>query len=379
MSEPILEIDNLHIHFETEEGTAKVINGVDLTLYQGQTAALVGETGCGKSVTSRAIFGLLSENATIPRGEIRFKGQDMLSLSEKELHKYRGAEISMIMQDPMTSLNPVFTIGEQMMDLLKYRDGFSIPKYIKRKFQSSQEEKELILDMLDEVQIGAPERVFNSYPVELSGGMRQRVLIAMALLSEPDFLIADEPGTALDVTTEEKILDLMDELIEEIGTSVLYITHDLGVARAVSDYINVMYAGEIVEKAPTKDLFTAPEHPYTRGLLDSIPKLPEGMGEGIEGYLPDYTSPPPACRFEPRCPYSEAACSEVFPYPRETNEDHHVSCHLYTGPPSKERFTEEAKRNVDIGEPPWHSSTETAASLNTLTPHSQSAGDDSDA
>lgn len=354
MAEPLLEINNLHVNFETEDGTAEVINGVDLDLQRGETAALVGETGCGKSVTSKAVLGLLDENAGIPEGEVNFRGENLLDLTEAEFQKIRGKEISMIMQDPMTSLNPVFKVGDQMMDLLKYQDGeFSLQHHIKTKFKDTSVMKDRIIDMLEEVHIGAPERVFNSYPVELSGGMRQRVLIAMAFLSEPNLLIADEPGTALDVTTEEKILELMNEMIEETGTSVLYITHDLGVARKVSNYINVMYAGEIVERSPTSDLFKEPMHPYTRGLLDSIPKLSETMGEGIPGYLPDYTNPPPACRFASRCQFAKQECDQVYPYPRTVKGEHVVACHLFDGPHSEPRFKEQRFADVDIGEPPW--------------------------
>lgn len=353
---PLLEVENLHIEFKTQTGIARVINGVDLTLEPGETAALVGETGCGKSVTSRAILGLFASNARVPRGSIRYKGEDILELSERERHRRRGSEISMIMQDPMTSLNPVFTVGEQMVDVLKYRDHerLGLTEWVRNKFGQSEEYRRRVIEMLEKVQIAAPERVFDSYPVELSGGMRQRVLIATSLLLEPDLLIADEPGTALDVTTEKNILELLDNLIEETSASVMYITHDLGVAREVSDFINVMYAGEIVEKAPTSDLFDSPQHPYTRGLLESIPKLSKGMGQGIEGNLPDYTDPPAACRFADRCPYAESPCRETFPYPRLTASDHSVSCHLYSGEVGDERFRNLAERSdIKMGPPPW--------------------------
>lgn len=363
MDDPILEVSNLHVHFDTYEGTAEVINGVDFSLERGETAALVGETGCGKSVTVKAVMGLLP-GARIPEGEIIYKGENLLDLPPDERHARRGREMSMIMQDPMTSLNPVLTVGEQMLDVLKWQGRRRLPihEWLADRLRGDDtERRERAIEMLRNVEISAPERVFDSYPVELSGGMRQRVLIAIALLSEPDLLIADEPGTALDVTTESKVLALLEELVEERDTSVLYITHDLGVAREVSEHINVMYAGEIVESAPTADLFEHPQHPYTRGLLESIPKLATGIGEGIEGYLPDYTDPPSACRFADRCPFSEPECREVYPYRRRTRPDHAVACHLYHGPPTEARNQQlHVTTGVYIGEPPWETETRDA-------------------
>ncbi|MFB6187433.1 MAG: ABC transporter ATP-binding protein, partial [Halobacteriaceae archaeon] len=339
------------------EGVAEVINGVDFTIERGETIGLVGETGCGKSVTAKALLGLLPEVADIPEGEILFKGQNVLEMSNKERHRLRGQEMSMIMQDPMTSLNPVFTIGEQMMDVLKWQDKENIGVYsvIKDALGSSrkQEYREKALNILEEVQISDPERVLSSYPIELSGGMRQRILIAMALLSEPEFLIADEPGTALDVTTEAKILELLNKLIGEKGASVMYITHDLGVAKKVTDRINVMYAGNIVEQGPVEPLFRDPCHPYTRGLLDSIPQLAHGIGEGIEGQLPDYTSASNACRFAERCPYATSECEQTFPYLRETSDGHSVACHLFDGNPVYDRHQDLAAERIDIGKAPW--------------------------
>lgn len=356
MTDPLLEVENLHVYFQTNTGVAKVINGIDFTIERGQTAALVGETGCGKSVTAKAILGLLADNAKIPEGTIRYDGKDLLSLSEGERQQLRGSEMTMIMQNPMTSLNPVFTVGEQMVDVLKWQgmSRLTLGNWIKDKFRDHSELKDQVIEILKEVQISEPERVFESYPVNLSGGMRQRILIAIALLSEPDFLIADEPGTALDVTTESKILTLLEDLIEDRNTSLLYVTHDLGIAREMSSTINVMYAGEIVEQGPIEEVFESPQHPYARGLIDSIPQLAGGMGSGIEGEIPDYEDPPAACRFADRCPFAEEQCRETLPFPRTVDDGHHVACHLHKGKPVYERHTQlAASEDSYIGPPPW--------------------------
>lgn len=352
---PLLDVRNLHVQFDTYDGTAEVINGIDFTVEQGETVTLVGESGCGKSVTVKTILGLLPE-AHIPSGEVYYKDENLLEMSEQERHARRGSEMSMILQNPMSALNPVFTVGEQMLDVLKWhgRRRVGLTDWLVDKLRSDEARREQILEMLETVNISAPERVFDSYPVELSGGMRQRVLIANALLLEPDLLIADEPGTALDVTTEAKILSLLGDLVEERNTSVLYITHDLGVAKEISDRVNVMYAGEIVEQGPVSRLFATPLHPYTRGLLESIPQLSQEIGAGIPGKLPDYTDPPSACRFAGRCPYAEPECAEVYPSLREPADDHAVACHLYEGPVrNAERTDVAAVEAVDIGSPSW--------------------------
>ncbi|WP_247729932.1 ABC transporter ATP-binding protein [Halovivax limisalsi] len=352
MSDSLLSIENLNVSFRTEEGRAEVINGLDLALDRGETVGIVGETGCGKSVTAKTILGLLPENAEIPEGRVALDGENVLELPDGQRHAMRGKRVSMIMQDPMTSLNPVFTVGEQMVDVLKWqgRERVSITGWLRDKFRDDADLRERALEMLEEVQISAPDRVFDSYPVELSGGMRQRVLIAIALLLEPDLLIADEPGTALDVTTESKILDLLEDLTETRDTGVLYITHDLGVAKEICDRINVMYAGEIVEEAATAELFASPDHPYTRGLLDSIPRLAEEMGSGMAGGLPSYIDPPTGCRFAPRCPYAEPECSEYVPYRRTHREDHSVACHMFEGEATYEHealLAEQVDEHVD--------------------------------
>lgn len=358
MSEPLLEIENLHVHFETADGRAQVINGVDLAIETGEKVGVVGESGCGKSVTAKMILGLLRNSAArVPEGKIKYNGTDLLSLSDSEHHNFRGNNISLIMQDPMTSLNPSITVGEQMVDVLKWqnKESFRIRDWIQNKFESHEDLRRRAIEMLKRVNIPAPERVFDSYPVELSGGMRQRILISIALLSDPDLLIADEPGTALDVTTEEKILEILDSIVSESGTAVLYITHDMGVAKEMTDVINVMYAGEIVENASTKNIFQAPRHPYTRGLLDSVPSLSGEQVSGIDGQLPDYTDPPSGCRFVDRCPYAESDCKEVPPHPRNPNPNHSVSCHIYGGEYTHERHQKlDDAGNVNVPQPDWN-------------------------
>jgi len=350
MSEPLLEIENLHLDIRTADGLAEILQGIDLSVESGETVALVGETGCGKSITAKSVMGLLPETATIPTGSLQFRGEDLLALPEKERNAYRGKQMGMIMQDPMTALNPVFTVGDYMTDVMKWQGTYKLglSDWLSSKFTSNDSLRERAIEMLEEVQIAAPERVFESYPVELSGGMRQRVLIATALLSEPELLIADEPGTALDLTTEAKILELLQDLIDEKDMSVIYITHDLSIAKYISDTIYVMYAGEIVERAPAEELFDNPQHPYTIGLLDSIPSLSKPIGEGIAGELPDTLDRPQNCQFADRCPYSEPECREIYPARRETAPDHEVGCHLYT-PEDAAAFDGEL---VDIGTPP---------------------------
>lgn len=331
-AEPLLEIQNLSIHFHTYEGRARVINGIELVIGKGESVALVGETGCGKSITAKAILGLLPPNAEVVSGRILFQGQDLLRLNEEELRRIRGRHIAMIFQDPSTALNPVFTVGEQLMDVLISRDTWGPGRgkggIVRRRTALRQR----CLEMLQLVRIPDPEATMARYPHELSGGMRQRVLIALALLQGPELVIADEIGTALDVSIQDQILQELKELVRTQGTSVLYITHNLGVARMVSDRVYVMYAGEVVEVAPTYTLFQRQLHPYAQGLLAAVPRLTGTIGEGIEGRIPDYVAPPPACRFEPRCPYRMTICSEVRPPLVEVEAGRWVACHLYPNP-----------------------------------------------
>ncbi len=330
---PLLEVQNLSIHFRTFEGRARVINGVDLTVGEGESVALVGETGCGKTATARAILGLLPPNAEVVAGSIRFKGRDLLELPEPELRKIRGSQIAMIFQDPSTALNPVFTVGEQLVDVLRWHSGIGAGKRRERVRDLDREAlRQRCVEMLRLVRIPDPAASMARYPVELSGGMRQRVLIALALIQGPDLLIADELGSALDVSIQDQILQELRDLVRTEGTSVLYITHNLGVARLVSDRVYVMYAGEIAEVAPTRAMFERQLHPYAQGLLAAIPRLTGTIGEGIGGRIPDYNSPPPACRFEPRCPFRMAVCHEVRPPLLEVEPGRWVACHLHPAP-----------------------------------------------
>ncbi len=321
MSESLLSVRNLSLDFESDGRRAKILRDVWLEVPERRHVALVGESGCGKSVTMRAIMGLLSSPpARILAGEIRFDGRDLLKASDRERDALRGTAMSMVFQDPSTSLNPVFTIGDQMGTILKYAD-----KRLGRA-RGAAARRERVYQVLTQVRMADPERISTSYPIMLSGGMRQRVLIAMALLSEPRLLIADEPGTALDVTTQAQILKLLRELVEARGLALLMITHNLGVVRESADHVFVMYAGAVVEQGPTRELFAHPRHPYTRALMACVPKLTGGEPvRGIDGALPDYAAPPPGCRFAPRCSLAIDACAQTPPH-SDVGPDHSAAC-----------------------------------------------------
>ncbi|MEM4721446.1 MAG: ABC transporter ATP-binding protein [Candidatus Methanomethylicaceae archaeon] len=328
---PVLSIRDLRIEFETFEGPAQVLDGIHLTLRKSETLGLVGETGCGKSITAKAILRLLPiPPARIPSGEILFNGRDLLKMSDEEIKEIRGRHIAMVFQDPMTFLNPVFTIEEQLIDVLLAHTDREIPE----KRMDRKEAKKRAIELLREVRIPQPELRIKSYPHEFSGGMRQRVLIAMALSRSPQILIADEPTTALDVTIQAQILKLLKDLVDQYGHSVLLISHDLGVVSKVCKRIAVMYAGNIVEDCSTRELFRNPLHPYTRGLLSSILTFKERKQEaqGIPGVLPDLIHPPSGCRFHPRCREAMKICEWKKPPMIEIEIGHWVSCHLYQNP-----------------------------------------------
>jgi oligopeptide/dipeptide ABC transporter ATP-binding protein len=309
-AEPLLAVRALSLDFQSDGRKAHVLREVSIEVPERRHVALVGESGCGKSVTMRAIMGLLSTPpARVTGGEILFDGVDLLTLSPRRREALRGTAMSMVFQDPTSSLNPVFTIGDQMGAILKYAD-----RRLGRS-RSASERKARIAEVLGQVRMADPERIRRAYPIMLSGGMRQRVLIAMALLSEPRLLIADEPGTALDVTTQAQILRLLEELVEARGLALLMITHNLGVVRESADHVFVMYAGSVVEQGPTRAVFAKPRHPYTRALMACVPKLSGGGAmRGIDGALPDYSAPPPGCRFAPRCALAVEACRRAPPH-----------------------------------------------------------------
>ncbi|MGI8905825.1 MAG: ABC transporter ATP-binding protein [Candidatus Sumerlaeaceae bacterium] len=316
----LLVVENLRTYFHTSEGTSKAVDGVSFAIGKGQTLGIVGESGCGKSVTSLSIMRLIqSPPGKIEGGQIFYRGQNLLDLPERDMRKVRGNKISMIFQEPMTSLNPVFTVGDQIGEAFRVHRGMGKRESIREAVR-----------MLDLVRIPSAQQRVREYPHQMSGGMRQRVMIAMALACNPDLLIADEPTTALDVTVQAQILNLMEDLKEEFGSSIMMITHDLGVIAEISDHVAVMYAGQIVEYADVNSLFAEPLHPYTLGLLKSIPRIDEIKQQkklySIEGNVPDPSLHPAGCRFHPRCPYATAECTQGVPPLYEVSPSHSVRC-----------------------------------------------------
>jgi oligopeptide transport system ATP-binding protein len=315
----VLEVRNLKTYFYTPDGVVKAVNGVSYVLRDGEALGLVGESGCGKSVSAMSLMRLIpTPPGRIVEGEIVFDGRDLLKLSDEEIRRIRGNDIAMIFQDPMTSLNPVLTIGRQISEALELH-----------KDMSRQQARERTIELLELVGIPSARSRVDDYPHQFSGGMRQRVMIAMALSCEPKILLADEPTTALDVTIQAQILDLIKRLRTELGMAVVLITHDLGVVAGIADRINVMYAGYIVESGPADELFHNPRHPYTLGLLRSIPRIDEPRKEKlvpIEGLPPDLIDAPPGCPFQPRCVYAVDRCVEENPSLEPVSRGHTIAC-----------------------------------------------------
>jgi len=340
MGQNILEVDKLQTAFRTDKGEVVSVEEVTFQLQPGETIGIVGESGCGKSVTSLSIMRLLGKHGYIKKGSINLSGKELTKLTEAEMRKVRGNEISMIFQEPMTSLNPVFTIGNQMVELIRLHMGLNAKKA-----------KSYAVEMLEKVGIPRAEVIIDEYPHALSGGMRQRVMIAMALSCKPKLLIADEPTTALDVTIQAQILELMKSLKSESETAIMMITHDLGVIAEMADKVIVMYAGQVVEEADVFTLFDEPKHPYTKGLIDSIPHLEYDSQEklySIPGSVPTLQQMPKGCRFHTRCPHVTEKCiSDKPPHICIDNKpDHKVRCWLYEANQQEGMYKEEREVHV---------------------------------
>ena len=324
MAEALLEISGLKTHFKTDDGMVRAVDGVDLKIERGETVGVVGESGCGKTVTAMTVLKLIAmPPGKIVEGRILWKGRDLVPLGASEMQQIRSREIAIVFQEPMTSLNPVYTVGEQIAEVLRRHQDLNRRDAMDR-----------AIEMLRLVHVPAPERRVRDYPHQLSGGMRQRVMIAMALACSPELLIADEPTTALDVTIQAQILDLLAEMKAEFGMAIMLITHAMGVVAETAQRVAVMYAGRVVEEAPVEELFANPLHPYTQGLIRSIPRLDRTSGrrrrlEAISGTVPSLLNPPPGCRFAPRCSFASVACTAAIPPLRTIEGDHKVACTLY--------------------------------------------------
>jgi len=323
MARRLLDIQNLEVGFDVYGGYLRVLNGVNFDMDEGEKVGLVGETGCGKTTTAKSVLRILPvPPARTTGGRILFKGRDILTMKKNEIREIHAREISMIFQDPTAALNPVFTIGDQLMTAIKYsnlHDGMT-----------KREIRERAVQALKEVRLPDAERILENYPVQLSGGMRQRICIAMALATRSTLLVADEPTTSLDVTIQDQVLRLLGTLIQEKDTSTILITHSLGLVREWTERVYVMYAGVMVETADTAELFRNPLHPYTKGLMAAVPKLTgEGIAAGIAGRIPEYLNPPPGCRFHPRCPAVMAVCRKEKPSYFDCGDNHKTACFLY--------------------------------------------------
>lgn len=333
----LLSVRDLKTYFHTENGVIPSVDGVSFQLNKGEVVAIVGESGCGKSVTSYSIMGLVGSPGKIEGGEVLFEGKDLTKLSNRQMRKLRGNEISMIFQEPLTSLNPLFTVGFQISEVILLHENVT-----------KKQAKEKTLEMITKVGIPNASKVYYSFPHQLSGGMRQRIMIAIALACNPKLLIADEPTTALDVTIQAQILQLMKNLRQELGTSILLITHDLGVVAEMVDRVIVMYAGQVVEQGDVFQLFQDPKHPYTKGLMDSTPKIHERKEElySIHGTVPTPTNMPTGCRFYPRCDFATEKCKKEAPALTEVKADYQVRCWLHEE--GEVNLDEQSKRKTTI-------------------------------
>ncbi|CKF90323.1 MULTISPECIES: ABC transporter ATP-binding protein [Bacillus] len=320
MSKSVVELKDLQTHFQTEEGTVKAVNHVSFSVREGETVCVVGESGCGKSVTALSIMGLIAESGSVVGGDILYEGKSLLGMKEKELRSLRGNDIAMIFQEPMTSLNPVFTVGEQIVETLREHELLSKNEAYKK-----------AIELIRKVGIARADEIVHSYPHELSGGMLQRIMIAVALSCNPKLLIADEPTTALDVTIQAQILDLLRQVKEEFKTSILLITHDLGVVAEMADYVVVMYGGKVIEEAPVLEIFQNPKHPYTKGLLKSKPVMGKRIDKlySIPGQVPNLVGLGEFCYFSGRCEHCMEICEKEAPNLNVNDENHKVACWLY--------------------------------------------------
>ncbi|EOO23158.1 oligopeptide/dipeptide ABC transporter, ATP-binding protein domain [Bacillus cereus BAG1X2-3] len=320
MSRAVVELKDLQTHFQTEEGTVKAVNHVSFAVREGETVCVVGESGCGKSVTALSIMGLIAESGSVVGGDILYEGKSLLGMKEKELRSLRGNDIAMIFQEPMTSLNPVFTVGEQIVETLREHELLSKNEAYKK-----------AIELIRKVGIARADEIVHSYPHELSGGMLQRIMIAVALSCNPKLLIADEPTTALDVTIQAQILDLLRQVKEEFKTSILLITHDLGVVAEMADYVVVMYGGKVIEEAPVLEIFQNPKHPYTKGLLKSKPVMGKRIDKlySIPGQVPNLVGLGEFCYFSGRCEHCMEICEKGAPNLNINDENHKVACWLY--------------------------------------------------
>ena len=315
--DPLLSVEDLHVRFDTKSSTVQAVDGVSFEIQEGEILGLVGESGCGKSVTSRSLMNLVPSPGEIHEGRVNLHGRNILELSKEEVRKIRGDEVSMVFQEPGSALNPVFDVGWQIGESLRVHQGLD-----------TKESRQRAIDLMTKVGIPSPEDRVDDYPHQFSGGMKQRAMLSMALANHPDLLIADEPTTALDVTIEAQILDLIQELNEELGMAVLLVTHDLGVVAEVCDRVAVMYAGRIVEYADVEDVFLDPRHPYTQGLLECVPDptTSDRVLSPIEGQVPDLANTPEGCNFADRCPAAVDDCLDTDPRLREVAEDHYSAC-----------------------------------------------------